>query len=249
MHWFVVLAALVGAEANESPATPDPVDAYHLTSVRGWDVYVHKTLLREDKETGDATMELLDHQLYGVVRCIPKPALTELQEIPIWIEQDNTQDNPCACYHPDIEWLKENGYLLEKEKCVEIASAKTFLEWTHRQPFMLLHELAHGYHDRVLGFDDARVKQAYQAAKKTGGYEEVLHIDGSKRKHYALENHKEYFAEGTEAYFGTNDFYPFTNAEFKQHDPEGYRLIESIWKMPTESKEEKAGDAGNGDDS
>lgn len=246
MHWFVVLTALVGAEVAETtPAKPDPVSAYHLTNVRGWDVYVHKTLLREDKETGDAAMELLDHQLYGIIRCVPKPALTDLQKIPIWLEQDNTKDNPCACYHPDVDWLKENGYLVEKEKCVEIASAKTFLDWTHRQPFMLLHELAHGYHDRVLGFDDARVIEAYQKAKEGGGYEEVLHINGEKRKHYALENEKEYFAEATEAFFGANDFYPFNNAELKQHDPEGYRLIESLWKG-TSPADEKDAEAAEG---
>ncbi len=29
----------------------------------------------------------------------------------------------------------------------------------------------------------------------------------------------EYFAEGTEAYFYRNDFYPFVRAELKDHDP------------------------------
>lgn len=239
MYWFVVFTALVGAETTEAaPAKPDPVSAYHLTNVRGWDVYVHKTLLREDKQTGDAALELLDHQLYGIIRCIPKPALTDLQTIPIWLENENTKDSPCACYHPSVDWLKENGFLAEKEKCVEITSAKTFLDWTHRQPFMLLHELAHGYHDRELGFDDARVIEAYRSAKTGGGYEEVLHIDGSKRKHYALENHKEYFAEATEAFFGSNDFYPFNNAELKEHDPEGYRLIESLWNQASTEQPE-----------
>ncbi|RCS40625.1 hypothetical protein DTL42_24965 [Bremerella cremea] len=240
MCWLVVLTALVGAEVNEAaPAKPDPVSAYHLTNIRGWDVYVHKTLLREDKETGDAALEMLDHQLYEVTRCIPKPALTDLQKIPIWLENENTKDSPCACYHPDVDWLKENGFLVEKEKCVEITSAKTFLDWTHRQPFMLLHELAHGFHDRELGFDDPQVIEAYNSAKKGGGYEEVLHINGSKRKHYALENHKEYFAETTEAYFGSNDFYPFNNAELKEHDPEGYRLIETLWKRSSDEESQK----------
>ena len=33
----------------------------------------------------------------------------------------------------------------------------------------------------------------------------------------------------TEAYFGTNDFYPFVRAELKQHDPKTFALLESIW--------------------
>ena len=42
-------------------------------------------------------------------------------------------------------------------------------------------------------------------------------------------NAKEYFAEASEAYFGTNDFYPFVRAELKKHDPEMFRLLEKLW--------------------
>jgi dipeptidyl-peptidase-4 len=48
-------------------------------------------------------------------------------------------------------------------------------------------------------------------------------------KHYAATNHKEYFAEGTEAYFYHNDFYPFVRAELKQHDPTLHDALEKIW--------------------
>ena len=48
-------------------------------------------------------------------------------------------------------------------------------------------------------------------------------------KHYALTDHKEYFAESTEAYLGVNDFFPFVRAELKQHDPRMFRLQEKIW--------------------
>jgi hypothetical protein len=39
----------------------------------------------------------------------------------------------------------------------------------------------------------------------------------------------EYFAEATEAFFGTNDFYPFVRAELLQHDPELFKLLETLW--------------------
>ena len=58
--------------------------------------------------------------------------------------------------------------------------------------------------------------EAYNAAKKEGIYEKVLLYTGAKVKHYGLNNHKEYFAEATEAYFGVNDFYPFVRAELKE---------------------------------
>ena len=37
------------------------------------------------------------------------------------------------------------------------------------------------------------------------------------------------FAEGTEAYFYHNDFYPFVRAELKQHDPTLHDALENIW--------------------
>jgi hypothetical protein len=39
----------------------------------------------------------------------------------------------------------------------------------------------------------------------------------------------EYFAEATEAFFGTNDFYPFVRAELKRHDPAAYELMNELW--------------------
>jgi hypothetical protein len=44
-----------------------------------------------------------------------------------------------------------------------------------------------------------------------------------------MNDQQEYFAEATESYFGTNDFYPFVRAELKQHDPAVYQLIERVW--------------------
>jgi hypothetical protein len=44
-----------------------------------------------------------------------------------------------------------------------------------------------------------------------------------------MTNHKEYFSETTEAYFGTNDIFPFVRAELKKHDPAMYALLEEVW--------------------
>ena len=35
----------------------------------------------------------------------------------------------------------------------------------------------------------------------------------------------------TEAFFGTNDFYPFVRAELQQHDPLMYQLLKKLWKV------------------
>ena len=116
-----------------------------------------------------------------------------------------------------------------KARGVELSNCRNFLAWTHAQPWMVLHELAHAYHDQVLGFDHAGVKACYDEAMRDKRYESVLHINGRKQRHYACNNPQEYFAEMSEAYFGTNDFYPFTQAELKEAEPETFALLREIW--------------------
>jgi dipeptidyl-peptidase-4 len=95
---------------------------------------------------------------------------------------------------------------------------------------MVLHELAHAYHDQVLTFQHPGIQGAYREAKKGGAYDSVLRISGMKERHYAMTDPQEYFAEGTEAYFGTNDFYPFVRAELRVHDPKLFHLLEELWQ-------------------
>ena len=62
---------------------------------------------------------------------------------------------------------------------------------------------------------------------------------------YDLTDQKEFFAEMTECYFGTNDFYPFVAGELKQAEPEIFMLLGNIWgplpgnKRPTDDAERK----------
>ena len=100
-------------------------------------------------------------------------------------------------------------------------------QWA-KHPYVILHELAHSYHDQVLGFN-IDIINAYRRAEKAGLYEKVLLFRGGLTRHYASTNHKEFFAEMTESYLGVNDFYPFVRAELKEHDPETFHLMERIW--------------------
>ena len=71
--------------------------------------------------------------------------------------------------------------------------------------------------------------EAFRDVEKKGIYEEVLVHTGQRARHYALSDHKEYFAESTEAYLGVNDFYPFVRAELMEHDPTMYALLKDLW--------------------
>ena len=49
---------------------------------------------------------------------------------------------------------------------------------------------------------------------------------------YAMTNPMEYFAEGTEAFFSRNDFFPFNRDELRQHDPGLDALLSRLWGRP-----------------
>ena len=117
-------------------------------------------------------------------------------------------------------------------------------EGNHGQPRVVLHELAHGFHDQTIGFDDARVTAAWKKFCKSGKYKSVLTTSGKMREHYGLTDQKEFLAEMTECYFGSNDFYPFVAGELKQAEPELFALLAEIWgplptSRPSKSKADK----------
>jgi hypothetical protein len=210
----------------------DHRDAYSAQSVEGWQVLVNKQVLAPDEELlWKSTLELLHVQLQQIIRVVPAEPLSKLRQIPIWVELAHPR-TPCMCYHESPDWLREHDMNPEKAGAVELANCRNFLKWTIDQPWMVLHELAHGYHNRFLANDAEAIEQTYQHAVASKAYESVLRISGKKEKAYALNNAKEYFAEGSEAFFGTNDFYPFVRAELKNHDPELFALLKRVWKTP-----------------
>ena len=213
------------------PVPPTPTEAYVARNIRGWTIRVNPDLIAK-KTLYLATMEELDHQLYAITRVVPKPALDRIRRIEIWAEL-KMHKTACMCYHVSRDWLVPNGYNGDKEGTVEIGNAQAFLEWTKGQPWMVLHELAHGYHDQVFGYDDEAIIEAFEGSRDAGYYDEVGHISGKPRRHYALTNQMEWFAETTEALYGTNDFHPYVRSELREVDPKGAALVERLWRKPT----------------
>lgn len=212
------------------PGAFTPTAEYGVRRMRGWTVRVNPALAA-DPALCAATLEELDHQLYAIVRAVPPAALERLRAIEIWAEVE-TPKTACMCYHVSRDWLVPNGYNPDKEGAVEIGNARAFLDWTHAQPWMVLHELAHGFHDQVYGYGNAEITAAWKRVGATGRYEEVAHISGTPRRHYALTNQMEWFAETSEALFGTNDFHPYVRSELRALDPDGAALVERLWREP-----------------
>ena len=230
MKRFALIAAILMLPMFASAASFTPTKDYKQRDIKGWKVYMNKNAQAGHPKLVAKAVTLLEFQLYQITRVVPETQLAEMKKVAIWIEHTPGRHS-CACYHPSKKWLTENGYNPTKEKSVEISNLDNFLAWSLHQPWMILHEMAHAYHHQVIGWSDpsSEVHNLFDKAVKSKEYETVMFITGGTKKAYALTNHKEYFAETAEAYFGTNDMYPFVRSELKKTDPAMYEYHKKIW--------------------
>jgi hypothetical protein len=223
----LIATALLIFGLTAAPFTP--TSAYGTRRVEGFTVLVHPELNDHPRELEEALKEL-ESQLRAVIKALKPEHLGELRAVRLWVEW-NKRPQGAAEFHVSADWLKANGYNPDKVGAVEIGNAVNFVRWSRAaQPSMVLHELAHAYEHRVLGAGHAGIAAAYENAMDQKLYDSVKHVLGGTQRAYAATNSKEYFAELTEAYLGKNDFYPFTRAELERHDPQGFRLMQGVWK-------------------
>lgn len=216
-----------------------PLHAEEVTTgptrvVQGWTLHISKKLWEEQKSAVDAAMPLLEKQLAEIVKVVPSAAVEKMREIPIFFTLPPKGRPGTAEYHPEVDWLRENGRDPAMGRGVQISDVANFEKETKRMPNFMLHELAHGFHDRVLTFEQAEILAAYQHAKDAKLYDRVERSRGNGQPNtfelaYAMTDHKEYFAEATEAYFSRNDFFPFTRDELEKHDPKMMEVIKRVW--------------------
>lgn len=225
---LVFLVAPTGARA----ASPDQPAARTDRSIEGFQVRVDERLLPggTDDDMGRAALAFLAAKLADVRIVVPPDKLDRLRRVTIVLDR-SCGDLDVMQYHPSGDWLESHGYPRDLEKCVHLPRAADVATRrnVNEQPWVVLHELAHAYHDQVLGFDEPRILAAWEAFKADGRGETTLLFDGSRTRHYGLTDHKEFFAEMTEAYFGSNDFQPFNRAELKTDYPALYTLLADIW--------------------
>lgn len=227
---LVVRGTFCAAAPSATQAGPNLPATLQLS---GWTLHLSPDI---DPAAWAKALPLMQAQLEEIVRVVPAKALAELRKVPLWIHPEYANAPPRAEYHPGAGWLRENGRDPAMAKGIEFTNVRLFEAETRRMPNFVLHELAHAYHDRVLGFGQAEIEAAYQSAKAAGLYERVQRQDSEGRRRlaraYALTNAKEYFAECTEAFFAKNDFFPFTKGELKQHDPGMFDLLARLWGTP-----------------
>ena len=205
----------------------DPV----IKKVEGFEIAVDPSLLTDEKkEFAGKVFKALANHLQRVEFILPEDRLKKLRQCKIWLELDNPKIKGMQ-YHPGRGWLLSKGLDPRLVKHVHIPQAKALLDrqqWA-KHPYVILHELAHSFHDQVYGFNNKEIRDVYRKARDSKKYDRIIDHRGSKVRHYGMNNEKEYFAESTEAYLGVNDFYPFVRAELKEFDPAMYELMQKIW--------------------
>ena len=232
---FTVLALVALAAAAFAY---EPTSNYTIQDIEGWKVYVNNGLLGEGShaEVGAEALKKLKRDLAKVKTWIPEGPLEELVKVPIWLEVDTTNGphgrTPVFHYHPGKDWLEKMDFHPGKHQCVEFSRAASYVGRGDRSVRTVLHELTHGYHDRVLGYDNPEIMAAYKRAVAGTAY---------PQRDWARSNAQEFFCAVTERYFGSEK----ERAQLKERDPDVVKLLKRIWGEPRAVPEAKAA-AGEG---
>lgn len=227
-------------ESEEARSATGMVPGSTRRDVLGWTVQINDRLLTEEPEATARALQLLEAQLQEIARVVPAPAVRKLRQVVLWFSPEYAGVGPRAEYHPGVGWLKENGRNPAMVKGVEFTNIRIFDAETRRMPNFALHELAHAYHDQVLGNDHEAIRKAYENARKSGRYDRVAARDADGKvtegRAYAMTNPQEYFAETTEAFFSRNDVFPFTRSELDEFDPEMSTVLKSTWGVESQDQ-------------
>jgi dipeptidyl-peptidase-4 len=238
----IAVFSIAQVSANEPGDTPE----YQSKSILGWRLQIDQRLMTNSEDAVQRALALLESQLQELVQVVPAPAVAEMQKVPLWFSPKYPDVRQRAEYHSDVGWLRKNNRNPAMEKGVEFTNIEIFERETNRMPNFVLHELAHAYHDRVItkGFANPEIKLLFDNAKSKGLYDKVEQRFGDGKsaivRAYAMSSPMEYFAECTEAYFSTNDFYPFTRQQLQQHDPEVFAILGRLWQETTNTQPENA---------
>ena len=203
---------------------------YKEHKIQGWTVLVQKELQAKTKLRTEV-LNLLNIQLWRINQQLPSAVTKRLQDVVLRFHL-NRAGNPGAVYHPSEIWLRDHEFPEEWAGGVEFGNAENFLTWSQEQSMMTLHELSHAWHHQVLGYDHKGILQAFADVRESKAFESITAFNGGKRKHYALNNEQEFFAEISEAWWGANDFYPFVRGELIEDFPALPPLMEACWQMP-----------------
>jgi hypothetical protein len=252
---LAILALAVGSlwlhaqpksQVKPNAAAEQPPNGYlqmRLADASEFKVYYAKDVPAKDPESDvkPKPLDVLKAELKRVEEVLQKnpAALAELRKVPIYVEWDKQKEmsngrggNALAVYQGCHQL---NFVDPTKNRAVTILSLKSLAK--EHQPgrdsgrCVVLHELAHAYHDLVIKGDlKNQIAKTYKTAMEKVRHDPAL---------YVATNQYEYFAELTCCYLQGLDYLPRTREDLRERDPDGYVLMKSVWG-------DKAGDANVG---
>lgn len=206
-------------------------DDYERTNIRSFPVYVAPEFNKHAPSLLKQCLQVLESGAKRIQGALPSAAWKKISGIPIWLEYEGEKSFGGA-YFNSQEWLVSNGLSGAKAKSIQFHSSLAVMVGHVQNP--LMHEIAHAYHDLVLSYSYRPILTAYRSAQLSGRYNAVRHSSGRLGRAYAMSDPFEFFAELSEAYFGTSDFFPFTREDLREFDPLAYRRISDAWERPFE---------------
>lgn len=240
---LALATCLAAAEPTPNKASASAESAnsaayrYESRILRGWSVMIRLELLSDEKKAEtERGLILIGKQLEDVERLVPAKAVAQLKKVTLWLSPPYGK-GAGAEYHSGAGWLKQQGRNPAMVKGVEFSGLANLDKEVLRMPLLTLHELAHAYHDQMLGFDHPAVKACYEQAVANKSYDKVSRKNWEGKitegvRAYAMNNPMEYFSETTEAFFGQNDFFPYNRQELEAHDPAMVAVLKKVWGAP-----------------
>ena len=145
----IALGALGQTQAEEKEKNfYDPIPK----KLEGWTIKVDPKLLKKElRELKKEVFKALANHLQRIKYILPEAKVKDLQKLPIWLDY-HYEPLSSMQYHPGATWLRANRHDPRLVKHVHIPRAKALLnrgQWA-KHPYVILHELAHAYHDQVL---------------------------------------------------------------------------------------------------
>lgn len=212
-----------------------PFPGYEYYVVEGFHVLIHGAVLaqQETSRFKRLPLDVLQHELKMISGLLPSNPVALLRTVPIWVEWKKPGvTGAVAVYHSgptqrdrrrNVVFLFDSVEQKVKSNAIEIVNMESLT--AEHQPqrdagrCVLLHELSHAVHHHMFGRENVQIKDSYEQALARGLY----------KGRYAITNKQEYFAELSCAYFDKLDYTPHSEAELKQYDPIGHRLMEMTW--------------------
>jgi hypothetical protein len=205
-------------------APPAPAGWVEET-IRGFKIKLIANLAANGRER-DAALSFLDRKLQEALNLLPAWTHPYARATELWVGLDRLNARS-AMFHinpmtrQSSESVPFDHLHPSMWSGIVIPNIKRFRESSALYPLILVHEFAHAYHFRALGYYQPDIKRTYDHA--------MAEVPNTTIE--ATRDEYEYFAILSEAYLGGRSYteFPLSRKQLKGHDPDGYDVVQKAW--------------------